>query len=197
MNLLVLGLSALSLFACADGEVIGHDEVVPFEQPAPTTLTDKVGVKFKPQIHISGGCHPYPAVDKDGNTGGGLKPSGSSSGGCKGSDHGSQIYGRAKWYSDKWAIVYAWYFPKNGSGIGTGSRHWWLEMVVWIDNPAFENPTILAVTPWHRGKYAKYVPPSADTLNGRSTKVDYASATTYGYTVDVIPKAGETQDLIM
>ncbi|OWY92861.1 Necrosis inducing protein NPP1, partial [Phytophthora megakarya] len=156
----------------------------------------KAGVKFKPQIHISGGCHPYPVVDTQGNIGGGLKPTGSDSGACKGSGHGSQIYGRGKWYNNIWASMYAWYFPKNMAGL-LGDRHWWVEVIVWLDNPDLESPQILAVTPWHEGKYAKYVPPKADVMNGTSVKIASGKTFFYGYTLDVTTEPGETQDLIM
>ncbi|TYZ63929.1 hypothetical protein PybrP1_010507 [[Pythium] brassicae (nom. inval.)] len=68
--------SALASIAAVNAAVISHDAVKPFAQPAPTTSAHEAAIKFKPQIHISNGCHPYPAVDAAGNTSGGLKPSG-------------------------------------------------------------------------------------------------------------------------
>ncbi|RLN56669.1 hypothetical protein BBJ29_001054 [Phytophthora kernoviae] len=59
--------------ALAQAETLGHDELKPFAQPEPITISEKVAVKFKPQIHITNGCHPYPAVNDIGQTSGGLK----------------------------------------------------------------------------------------------------------------------------
>ncbi|OWZ13311.1 Necrosis inducing protein NPP1 [Phytophthora megakarya] len=71
-------------------KTINHDEVKPFTQPSPVTISEKAGVKFKPQIQIRTGCVSYPAVNDVGETSGGLQTSGSPKGGCRGSDLGSQ-----------------------------------------------------------------------------------------------------------
>ncbi|KAE8908793.1 hypothetical protein PF010_g23155 [Phytophthora fragariae] len=99
--------------ATAQAETIDHDQVVPFAQPKASTISQKAAVKFKPQIHITNGCHPYPAVNEAGQTGGGLKPTGAPSSSCKGSGWGSQVYGRSTWYSGRWAIMYSWYFRRT------------------------------------------------------------------------------------
>ncbi|RLN88418.1 hypothetical protein BBJ28_00010582 [Nothophytophthora sp. Chile5] len=197
MNLRTIGLAALASLAAVQAEVISHDQVVPFVQPVATSITDLAGVKFKPQIHISNGCHPYPAVDSNGNTGGGLNPTGSDSAGCKGSGWGSQIYGRSVWYNDVWAIMYSWYFPKDSPFTGLGHRHDWEHVIVWIDNPAAENPTILAVTPSAHSGYSKYAPPNAGTVDGTSAKVKYESNVVINHALDSTADAGELQGLIM
>uniref|UniRef100_K3X208 Uncharacterized protein n=1 Tax=Globisporangium ultimum (strain ATCC 200006 / CBS 805.95 / DAOM BR144) TaxID=431595 RepID=K3X208_GLOUD len=69
--------SALAAIVAVQAGSISHDQVVPFAEPTPSSISEKAAIKFKPQIHISNGCHPYPAVDAAGNTSGGLKPSGS------------------------------------------------------------------------------------------------------------------------
>ncbi|OWY94769.1 Necrosis inducing protein NPP1 [Phytophthora megakarya] len=56
------------------------------------------------------------------------------------------MYGRSMWYQDKWAIVYAWYFPKNFWAGEAKKRHNWASMVVWIDNPAVETPKIIGAS---------------------------------------------------
>ncbi|RLN80249.1 hypothetical protein BBJ28_00020120 [Nothophytophthora sp. Chile5] len=198
MNLRALIVAAVASLATAQADVIDHDQVVPFAQPEATSITDKAGVKFKPQIHISNGCHPYPAVDTDGNTSGGLKPTGSSSAGCKGSGWGSQIYGRSTWYNGVWAIMYSWYFPKDSPVTFLGHRHDWEHVIVWIDNPDVENPTILAVTPSAHSGYSTYAPPNADMIDGTSAKVDYTSSwIVINHHLEGTTDAGETQDLIM
>ncbi|KAJ8559089.1 hypothetical protein ON010_g8358 [Phytophthora cinnamomi] len=43
--------------------------------------------------------------------------------------------------------MYAWHFPnEQGYGVIKGYRHKWSAAVVWLDNPAFEKPKILAVS---------------------------------------------------
>ena len=93
--------------------VTNHDQVQPFAQPEATTLFDKAGVKFKPQLHIAHGCQSYAFVDAAGHTSGGLEPSGKDDGSCEGSKHGSQVYGRVTGHFQYWTIMYLYYFPKT------------------------------------------------------------------------------------
>lgn len=197
MNLRYLLAAAVTLLAGACASVIDHDQVVPFAQPTPTSTSHKAAVKFKPQLHISDGCHPYPAVDSSGNTSGGLKPSGSSSAGCKGSGYGSQIYGRSTWYNGVWAIMYSWYFPKDSPSTGLGHRHDWEHVVVWISNPAVDSPTVYAVSTSAHSGYSIYYPPSSSYMDGNSAKIDYFKIIVINHAFRMTSSAGETQDLIM
>jgi hypothetical protein len=106
-------------------KTIPHKDVKPFPQPEPVTVSEKAGVKFKPQIDINTGCVPYPAVNDIGETSGGLQETGSPKGGCRGSGHGSQVYGRSTWHNQVWAIMCSWYFPKDAPSSGMGHRHDW------------------------------------------------------------------------
>ncbi|OWZ06221.1 Necrosis inducing protein NPP1, partial [Phytophthora megakarya] len=65
---------------------------------------------------------------------------------CKGTFQGSQVYGRASWYNDKFAIMYTWYFPKSSWAVWSTHRHDWSSLVVWIDNPELETPTMLGLS---------------------------------------------------
>ncbi|KAE9300393.1 hypothetical protein PF008_g23015 [Phytophthora fragariae] len=152
--------------ATAQAETIDHDQVVPFAQPKASTISQKAAVKFKPQIHITNGCHPYPAVNEAGQTGGGLKPTGAPSSSCKGSGWGSQVYGRSTWYSGRWAIMYSC-------------------------------PTILTASPSAHSGYSYYVPPSSDSVDGNSVKVNYESHWPINHALDTTSESGEFQDLIM
>ncbi|EGZ23123.1 hypothetical protein PHYSODRAFT_445618, partial [Phytophthora sojae] len=76
---------------------------------------------------------------------GGLKGSGGSPG-CEGSPFGSQVYGRAAWHNDLYAIVYAWYFPKGFSGPSPSRRHDWVSAVVWLDNLDVATPKIMGIS---------------------------------------------------
>ncbi|KAE9324773.1 hypothetical protein PF008_g17027 [Phytophthora fragariae] len=160
-------------------------------------MYEKAAVKFKPQLHITNGCHAYPAVDEAGQTGGGLKIKGAPSAGCKGSGWGSQVYGRSGWYQDVWAIMYSWYFPKDEPSSGIGHRHEWEPVIVWINNPDVENPKILAVTPSAHSGYHTYAPPNAGTVDGSTTKVAYESHWPMDHALDSTSEAGDFQDLIM
>lgn len=85
---------------------IGHDEVQPIAQPEPITVSEKAAVKFKPRLFIDSGCVSYAAVNTEGDTSGGLKGN-SDDEGCEEAPLGSQVYGRAGWHNDVWAIMYA------------------------------------------------------------------------------------------
>ncbi|KAG7387438.1 tRNA (adenine(58)-N(1))-methyltransferase catalytic subunit trmt61a [Phytophthora boehmeriae] len=85
---------------------IDHDKVQPIAEPTPVTVSEKTAVKFKPMLTIESGCDSFPAINAAGEVTGGLKGTGGTSG-CKVSLLGSQVYGRAAWHNDIWAIMYA------------------------------------------------------------------------------------------
>ncbi|KAE8876439.1 hypothetical protein PF010_g28733 [Phytophthora fragariae] len=176
MNLRSALVAALASFAYASSSVISHDQVVPFAQPTPTTALQQAAIKYKPQIHISNGCHPYPAVDKNGNTSGGLNPTGSQSAGCKGSGYGTQVYGRAVKYQGVYAFMYSWYMAKDETLTGLGHRHDWEACVIWVDDIAASSPNIVALSASAHSGYNKYYPPSSSYFSGNSAKVDYSSS---------------------
>jgi hypothetical protein len=198
MNIFALVIAASLSLLSAEAGVISHDQVIPFPQSTATSITNTAALNFKPQIFINNGCHPYPVVNAAGDTSGGLKPHGSASAGCKGSGYGSQIYGRSTWYNGVWAIMYSWYMPKDSPVTGSGHRHDWENVIVWIDNPALENGSILAMTPSAHSGYSSYAPPSASMVDGSSVKVEYtASWVVINHHLEGTSTAGETQDLIM
>ncbi|EEY65046.1 NPP1-like protein [Phytophthora infestans T30-4] len=135
----------LALLFSTHATMIDHDKVQPFAQPNPVTISEKAAVKFKPQLHIERGCVSFPAVNAAGELTGGLKGTGGT-GGCTKAPLGSQIYGRSAWYQDKWAMLFAWYFPKGFSSSDHSIRHYWSSMVLWLDNPALDAPTFLGAS---------------------------------------------------
>ncbi|KAG1702253.1 hypothetical protein DVH05_010043 [Phytophthora capsici] len=170
MNLrafLVAVAASFTVVASADVTYANHTAIQPFPQPTPTTTPQKAAVKFKPQLHISYGCHPYPAVQADGVVSAGLKPTGPDDGECQGSSLGSQIYARSDWYKGKYAIMYTWYLPK-----GSASRHFWESVVVWIDDPAAANSTILGVSLNYGLQLKKETNIDPKYLSGSSLKLD-------------------------
>ncbi|GMF53555.1 unnamed protein product [Phytophthora fragariaefolia] len=198
MNLFALALGVFASLVAVQAEVayINHDQVRPFAQPKPSSDSEKAAVKFKPQLHISFGCHPYPAVQADGAVSAGLKGTGPANGECTGSPLGSQVYSRSDWYNDKWAIMYAWYLPK-GRYDKYNRRHFWEVAIVWIDNPALKNSTILGVSLNSDSRLKIQVPVDEKYTNGSSVKLD-------SYRGWAFPKPklqfteleGESQDLI-
>ncbi|KAK1940952.1 hypothetical protein P3T76_007658 [Phytophthora citrophthora] len=176
---------------------IGHDQVKPFPQPEPVTISEKAGVKFKPQIQIRTGCEPYPAVNEYGETGGGLKTTGKSRGKCGGSGYGSQVYGRSTWIRGVWAIMYSWYFPKDSPSPKMGHRHDWEHAIVFIDNPDVPEPKILACSVSSHDGYKKYSPCPPWVIDGTSLKVRYKHAWPFNHDLDTTGDGGKFQDLIM
>ncbi|KAF1786947.1 hypothetical protein Pcac1_g28250 [Phytophthora cactorum] len=146
MNLRVLVTTLFAaLVACATATV-DHDKIEPFPQPEPVTISEKTAIKFKPQLYTSEiACVSYPAVNAAGEVTGGLKGTNGNDA-CKYAPKGSQVYGRAGWYKDMWAIMYAWYFPKGFWLDFPTRRHDWKSVVVWIDNPDLETPKIVGVS---------------------------------------------------
>ncbi|KUF75950.1 NPP1 protein [Phytophthora nicotianae] len=135
-----------ALVACA-ATTIDHDKIEPFPQPKPVTMSEKAAIKFKPQLFtsIKTVCAPFPAVNAAGDVTGGLKGTNGNDA-CRFARKGSQVYGRAGWHKDMWAIMYAWYFPKGFWMDFPTRRHDWKNVVVWIDNPDLESPKIVAVS---------------------------------------------------
>lgn len=87
--------------------VIDHDAVVGFAQAVPSGAIGNAYLRFKPYLYVDGGCVPFPAVDADGNTSGGLAPSGSPTGDCSSST--GQVYVRGAQYGSRYGIMYSWY----------------------------------------------------------------------------------------
>ncbi|OWZ01661.1 hypothetical protein PHMEG_00026908 [Phytophthora megakarya] len=132
------------LFACATATV-DHDKVQPIPQPEPVTVSEKVAVEFKPRLIVRENlCVSFPAINAAGEVTGGLKGTNGNDA-CTNAPLGSQVYGRAGWYKDVWAMMYAWYFPKGFWAGFPSRRHNWASVVVWIDNPAVEKPKVQGV----------------------------------------------------
>ena len=108
-----------------------HDAISPLQFGANETME-----RFLPRLEIDSGCRPYTAVDKDGNYNAGLQDSGSESGNCTAQDK-QQVYTRSKQVNaDTYAIMYAYYFPKDNGYLipSIGHRHDWEHVVVFITN---------------------------------------------------------------
>ncbi|EFQ30379.1 necrosis inducing protein [Colletotrichum graminicola] len=116
-----------------EGKVKDHDAIAPFAQQAADGLPGQLQLQFKPALNDVRGCLPYPAVDAEGFHSGGLKPTGTEDGDCRGSSTG-QVYSRVGYSNGRMAVLYAWYLPKmmTMSVDNPSSRHWYLSSVVWL-----------------------------------------------------------------
>ncbi|ETN03903.1 hypothetical protein PPTG_15220 [Phytophthora nicotianae INRA-310] len=197
MKFLAFCAVALSCLASVPAVKLEYDEVAPFPEVLPTTTESKVALKFKPQLHISNGCHPYPAVDADGNTNAGLGITEVLTS-CKGSPLGSQVYGRVTEYEGVVAIMYAWYFPRDYmvSPMWVGHRHDWEHAIVWLDS-LDTSAELLAVTAQHLLGYKTYKPPRAKHMDGSSVKLKYTWLIQTQHYLSATTKAGKFQDLAM
>ncbi|EEY67232.1 NPP1-like protein [Phytophthora infestans T30-4] len=198
MTLMSFSFAIIAALVVVHAEVtyINHDEVKPFAQPTPTTDSEKAAVKYKPKLYVSYGCHPYPAVQANGFVSAGLKGSGPIDGECEGSSLGSQVYSRSMWYEDKWAIMYAWYLPKGRSS-KYQRRHFWEAAVVWIDDPALANSTILGVSLNYGRRQKSEVPLELQFLDGSNVKLEsYRGFGRPRPRLQFTQLEGETQDLI-
>ncbi|KUF90201.1 hypothetical protein AM588_10002589 [Phytophthora nicotianae] len=176
-----------SLAAVVEGQVIGHNQVRPFPEPEPVTFSQKAAVKYKPQLKIEDGCHPYPAVQKDGSISGGLKWSG---------PRMANVQVRS------WALR-SMLGPSRGAVPVPlilrlfGHRHNWEYAIVWIDNPELENSTILGVSMSASVGYASQTPPETRYVDGDSVKLKYYYNHLLGSTsLQLTEATGEFQDLI-
>ncbi|KAL8366383.1 hypothetical protein RB595_004924 [Gaeumannomyces hyphopodioides] len=151
--------------------VINHDAVVGFPETVPGGPIGANLLRFKPWLKVFSGCVPFPAVDANGNTGGGLKPTGGSSSGC--SKNLGQVYARAGQYDGRWALMYSWYMPKDSPSPGLGHRHDWENCVVWIDDATSASPNIVAMAASGHGGYDRTSGPFA--LDGTRPKIRYFS----------------------
>jgi hypothetical protein len=122
--------------ANSDFDVVSHDSFKYVPNSIRSGTEGNAIRRYEPYLHIAHGCQSYPAVSATGQVGGGLQNSGSPSGGCNSAANG-QTYTRAAWYNGRFAIMYAWYFPKDqisSGGLNGGHRHDWESIVIWIDN---------------------------------------------------------------
>ncbi|KAH6633800.1 necrosis and ethylene-inducing protein [Boeremia exigua] len=146
---------------------VPHDSLNPIATRVQAGNIGRAIEKFSPLLHIAHGCQPYTAVDDEGNTSGGLQDSGNVSAGCRDQAKG-QLYARAAAHKEKFAIMYAWYFPKDQPAAGNvvgGHRHDWESVVVWIDNPDNENAVILGGAASGHGEFNTTTTPNKQDNN--------------------------------
>ncbi|KAI9052947.1 hypothetical protein LZ554_003219 [Drepanopeziza brunnea f. sp. 'monogermtubi'] len=176
--------------------VIGHNKVAGFAQTPESVPSGCMGdlyLAYQPFLKVESGCVPFPAVDADGNTGGGLAPSGSPSGKC-GSNPG-QVYVRSAEYGGNTVLMYSWYFPKDSPSDGFGHRHDWEGVIVYVKSINSTTPeNVLAVCPSAHGAW--YCATTGFTLSGTSPLIIYDSEWPVNHALALTGAEGGKQPLI-
>ncbi|SPO03309.1 related to NPP1 domain protein [Cephalotrichum gorgonifer] len=170
--------------------VIAHDAVVGFPETVPSGDLGNLYLKYKPRLKVFNGCVPFPAVEADGDTSGGLSPTGSPSGGCSPST--GQVYARAAQHGSAYAIMYSWYMPKDSPSSGLGHRHEWEHIVVWLSGPD-TSATVLGVAVSQHGGHEKSTAPP---MSGNTPLVGYTSVWPVNHQMIFTDEVGGTQPLI-
>ncbi|KAF2756363.1 NPP1-domain-containing protein [Pseudovirgaria hyperparasitica] len=170
--------------------VIAHDAVVPFAQTVPSGTTGTLYLKYKPFLKIFNGCVPFPAVQANGDTGGGLATTGVSDGDCSSST--GQVYSRATSFAGRYAIMYSWYMPKDSPSSGLGHRHEWENIVVWL-SAASETATTLSFAVSAHGNYDVSASPS---YSGARPLVGYRSVFPVNHQMVFTSDVGGEQPLV-
>nr|A0A7M2BSJ2.1 RecName: Full=NLP effector protein 4; AltName: Full=Nep1-like protein 4; Flags: Precursor [Plasmopara viticola]QOT13797.1 NEP1-like protein 4 [Plasmopara viticola] len=202
MQFAVFCLLALGNFAYADNihhviNKLPYDKIKPFPPVQPDCQINEIALQFQPQLHISSGCHPYPAVDAKGYISNGLGVSHTFTD-CDGSPEGSQVYGRAYVFKGYLAIMYAWYFPRDYmvTPVWVGHRNAWEHAVLWI-NDMDDDPKLLAVAAKSMVGYKTYSPPKSKYMDDDSFKLKYKWMVVSHHYLAATKDKGEFQDLIM
>ncbi|PKS11769.1 hypothetical protein jhhlp_001062 [Lomentospora prolificans] len=170
--------------------VIAHDAVVGFSETVPTGTVGELYLKYKPYLKVFNGCVPFPAVAADGDTSGGLSPSGSPEGGCSSST--GQVYARSATYGSSFAIMYSWYMPKDSPSSGLGHRHEWENVVVWLSS-ASTSASVLGLSVSQHGGHEKSTSPA---MSGTHPLIGYISYWPVNHQMIFTSTVGGTQPLI-
>ncbi|KAK4609359.1 NLP effector protein 10 [Fulvia fulva] len=170
--------------------VINHDAVAAFSETVPSGTVGNLYLKYKPYLRRESGCVPYPAVDADGNTSGGLNPSGSSTGDCL--DSGGQVYARATTHNGAYAIMYSWFWPKDSPSTGLGHRFDWESVVVWLSDES-TSATLQGVAASAHGDYDTTTSPN---LSGTRPLIRYYNIFPVNHQLGFTSTVGASQPLI-
>ncbi|KAG7399359.1 hypothetical protein PHYBOEH_009021 [Phytophthora boehmeriae] len=95
--------------------------------------------------------------------------------------------------------MYAWYFPKGFSGPFATRRHDWANVIVWIDNPALDNPSITGLSASHgEFKYKTAAPAPKFAIYNSTPNFYHCVGAFFGPPyMDWTIIRGNSQDLIM
>ncbi|KAL4875264.1 necrosis inducing protein-domain-containing protein [Aspergillus karnatakaensis] len=178
-------------------DVIDHDAVAGLPETLPSGTLGDIYRAYQPYLEVEDGCVPFPAVDADGNTSGGLAPTGSSTGDCSSST--GQVYARSTMSDGLDAtygagIMYSWYFPKDSPSTGLGHRHDWEGVIVWLaDGASSTAENVVAVCPSAHGDW------NCDTsfsLSGTHPLIRYFNVWPVNHQLGLTDSVGGSQPLV-
>lgn len=125
----------------------------------------------------------------------GLNPSGAPSADCASST--GQVYVRSGDSStgDTYALLYAWYFPKDSPSTGLGHRHDWEGVIVWLsDASSTSADNVLAVCPSAHGGWDCTT--DGYTLQGTRPLIKYESVWPVNHQCGLTTTVGGEQPLV-
>ncbi|KAK6082049.1 necrosis inducing protein [Seiridium cupressi] len=199
LGLVALGASAPAVLA---GPVhrrgtVGNDAIVGLPETVPDTTAGTLYLKYKPFLYRANGCVPYPAVDAEANTNEGLSPTGDPAGDC--TDSTGQIYARSEANNGAFAIMYAWYWPKDEpseleGSLGIGHRHDWESVVVWLSEES-TSATVLGVAASAHGDF-NAEDASDVTFSGNGALIEYSSNGITDHSLGFTTTVGDQQPLV-
>lgn len=144
-----------------NGTHIDYESLKPLPQMIPSNSTGDLYKKYQPYLYINNGCHAYTAVDLHGQLSSGVAVSDSASDSKVCSDPKmGQVYVRSGKYKKTFAIMYAWYFPRDRTWVAgmhnsAGHRFDWENVVVYLSSSK-PNAKVIGVSPSAHGGYKKY-----------------------------------------
>lgn len=153
-------------------------------------VEDSEGERIGPILYNRGKHKPNCSTLVDNSYSGGLAPSGDPSGDCDSST--GQVYARATTYNDAFAIMYAWYMPKDSPSSGLGHRHDWEGIVVWLSEES-TSATLLGVAASAHGDFSTTTSPN---LSGTSPLIRYYSVWPVDHQLGFTSTVGGQQPLI-
>ncbi|KAJ8063682.1 hypothetical protein OCU04_007547 [Sclerotinia nivalis] len=173
--------------------VISADAVVGFPETVPSGTVGTLYEAYKPYLYVVNGCVPFPAVDAQGNTGGGLAPSGGSNSGC--SSGTGQVYVRGAQNGSYYGLMYSWYMPKDEPSPGIGHRHDWEGVILWLtSSTATTASNIVAVCPSAHGGWD--CTRDQYTLSGTAPLIKYEGIWPLDHSMGLTSTKGGLQPLI-
>lgn len=119
-----------------------------------------------------------------------MNPTGDPSGDCSSSP--GQVYARATEYGSSYAIMYAWYMPKDSPASGMGHRHDWEQAVVWLSG-ADVSATVQGVAVSQHGGHDTSTSPAMD---GDRPLIGYTSYWPLNHQMIFTDEVGGEQPLI-
>ncbi|RFU25515.1 hypothetical protein B7463_g10821, partial [Scytalidium lignicola] len=171
---------------------ISSDDIVGFPETVPSGTVGQIYETYQPYLDVVNGCVPFSAVDSQGNTNAGLKPTGASNGDCN--SNTGQIYVRGATYGSNYGLMYSWYFPKDEPSDGLGHRHDWEGVIVWLSSSTGTSASnILAVCPSAHGDWDCT---TSFSLSGTGPLIKYQSVWPVDHSCGITSTVGGQQPLI-